>query len=373
MKSRGLRGAAVLSGLLGLSACGGIASSETPFTDTVMEPTPASIDAPDEAAPGAEAPPEAMAVQIQRRERLSPFTVVVLPDTQFYASSFPEVFEAQTEWIVKNKEAQRIAFVLHEGDIVNFDEKAQWERAANSMRKLDGVVPYALTPGNHDLPLGNRRSGGLMNEYFPVSHFLRYPWFRETYEPNDIENSYMIVDGGGQKWLVLSLEFGPRDGVLEWAGQILRKYPTTPAIVVTHAYLYPDSTRYDIKTRPDQEYSPHHFELEGGANDGEEMWQKLVSKHDNVKFVLSGHMVEAGRLTSVRESGTKVHQILANYQTCWRNDCPDPDGRPSNGGNGWLRLMRFEPARNRVTVRTYSPYLKEWKTDPKNEFVIDLE
>ena len=55
------------------------------------------------------------------------FTVVVLPDTQDYADggspsgdySGQEVFAALTQWIVGNREAQRIVFVSHVGDIVN--------------------------------------------------------------------------------------------------------------------------------------------------------------------------------------------------------------------------------------------------------------
>lgn len=353
--------------LLGLVACESQASMEgaAPAGVTSEAAMVSRVSSPPllpESAPPATAGREA-------------FTIVVLPDTQFYASTWPEVFEAQTKWIVANKEKEKIAFVLHEGDIVNYDETTQWERAAQSLRRLDGVVPYSLATGNHDLARGTSRRGTLMNVFFPPSRFVSYPWFGGTYEPDDIQNNYMLVDGGGQKWLVLSLEFGPRDGALAWADGILARYPNTPAIVVTHAYLYRDDSRYDHTKRPDQEYNPHDFVLEGGANDGEEMYQKLISRHDNVKFVLSGHVTEpgTGRTTSVRPSGTKVHELLANYQTCASDPCFDIEGNPSKGGNGWLRLMRFEPAAGRVVVRTYSPYLNQYKTDGANEFTLSLD
>src|SRR5688572_4917066 len=56
-------------------------------------------------------------------ERPKPFTLVLLPDTQVYSHSYPEIFRAQTEWIVE--EADRITFVLHQGDITdhNSDEE----------------------------------------------------------------------------------------------------------------------------------------------------------------------------------------------------------------------------------------------------------
>jgi hypothetical protein len=160
------------------------------------------------------------------------------------------------------------------------------------------------------------------------------------------------------------LEFGPRDAVLEWADEIAKRFASVPAIVVTHAYLYSDNTRYDHLSRPDQWWNPHRYLSDatpGSVNDGEEIWRKLVSRNDNIRFVLCGHELGdgIGRLTSVRPDGTKVHQLLANYQMGAR------------GGAGFLRLMRFIPATHKVEVRTYSPYLKKFKTDPDNQFALE--
>ena len=69
------------------------------------------------------------------------FTIAVLPDTQIYAESYPEVFTCQTEWIAENKDRLNIAFVLHEGDITNGNADYQWRNASGSMRVLDRVVP----------------------------------------------------------------------------------------------------------------------------------------------------------------------------------------------------------------------------------------
>ena len=71
-----------------------------------------------------------------------------------------------------------------------------------------------------------------------------------------------------------------------------------------------------------------------------------------------------GRLTSVGDKGNKVHQILANYQT-------GVDGASAKGGGGWLRIMKFLPAENKILVETYSPFLKEWKNDVQNKFELE--
>jgi len=46
------------------------------------------------------------------------FTVVVLPDTQFYSESFPTTFTAQTQWIMDNRDTLNIEYVAGVGDIV---------------------------------------------------------------------------------------------------------------------------------------------------------------------------------------------------------------------------------------------------------------
>lgn len=292
----------------------------------------------------------------------APFTIAVLPDTQFYTLAYPEIFEAQTRWIAANKDAEQIAFVLHEGDIVQNDTPEEWSRAGRYLHALDGIVPYALARGNHDLGGGISRIGGLMDSYFPAAEFLRYPWFRETFETGRMDNSFLLVEAGGRTWVILALEYGPRDAVLAWADRILTRHANLPAIIVTHAYLYGDNTRYDKVRHPHQEYNPKDLQLEGGANDGEEMWQKLISRHDNVLFVLSGHVTGdgVGILTSTRPSGTRCHQILANYQS------------HGHGGDGYLRLMRVDPTRGQVSVRTYSPHLDQHLTDRDNQFTLNL-
>jgi hypothetical protein len=311
------------------------------------------------------------------------FSVVVLPDTQFYAAYYPKIFEAQTRWILAQKDALKIAFVLHLGDIVNNEPvEAQWQLAAMDLHALDGKVPYVLAAGNHDVSTATRE-GALLNKYFPVAQFMRNPWFGGTFQPNHIENSWQLFQVGGRWWLVLSLEFGPRDEVLSWAADLLASHADTTAIVVTHAYLYRDDERYDWARFGDkQAFNPHWYGLPGTTNDGEEMWRKLIAPHDNVRLVLSGHVTYQGataaRTTDVRPSGTHAHQVLSNYQYCIdinlaQSPCVDGMGKDLEGGGGFLRIMQFDEANHRLQVRTYSPYYDRFMTDPANEFVLDLD
>jgi hypothetical protein len=293
------------------------------------------------------------------------FTLVALPDTQYYSAAHPEIFRAQTQWITSQQRDRHIAVVVHEGDIVDADEPWQWARAFESLHPLEGVVPCLLSTGNHDYT----RTGNTIQRttqigaYFPEPIAAPGTRAQGTFEPGQIENSFQIIDAPGGAWLIVALEFGPRDAALAWADGILKQHRSMPAIVVTHAYLRSDDTRYDVSV-PALDWNPHRYlktETAGAVNDGQEIWRKLIVGNANVRFVLCGHDLGdgVGRLTSVRPDGSRVHQILANYQM------------GALGGAGYLRLMRFLPARHHVEVQTYSPFLDRFKTDPANMFDLD--
>jgi 3',5'-cyclic AMP phosphodiesterase CpdA len=287
-------------------------------------------------------------------------TVIVLPDTQNYAYT-PEIFKAQTRWIVEQASQRVLSTVIGVGDIVDAPlVRDQWTLASAALRTMDGVVPYLLVPGNHDT---DPARATLMNDFFAPATM---PWITGTWTPGHMENNYMLVDIGPQKWLVVGLEFGPRDAVVTWADGILKAYANLPAIVVTHAYLYDDGTRYDWTAKQAaQDYNPHWYAytLDQGTNDGEELWRKLVLPNDNVRLVLSGHVptLRTAQLTSTRPNGTRVHQLLSDYQA-W-----------GNGGDGYLRVMDFDYRQRVIRVRTYSPFENKFEDRAGHRFTISLD
>jgi len=295
------------------------------------------------------------------------WTLVVLPDTQHYSECYPGLFNLQTQWVVANKKRYNIAYVLTLGDVTNHNNKLQWERAERALSQLDGVVPYTLVLGNHDYGAGGKAKtrDTLADNYFPLSRFANWPTFGGTMEDGRIENSYHLFTAGGQKWLILGLEWGPRDKALEWGNQILRKYQNRKAIITTHAYLYSDSTRYNWQDKgKEQKWNPHNYGTAGGVNDGEEIWQKLVKKHANVFMTINGHVLNDGLgfLVSKANNGNPVNQMLVNFQ----------DPIHPLGGEAWLRLLEFLPDCKTIQAKTYSPLYEKYKTDPDNQFVIKI-
>lgn len=282
-------------------------------------------------------------------------TLVVLPDTEVYCQKRPEFLEAQMKWIADNARQRNITYVLHLGDIVHDDVASQWRVARRCFQMLDGKVPFALVLGNHDYSDARRTTS--INEHFAVLDFKKWPTFGGVREAGRIENSYHLCRVGQRDWIILALEFGPRDEVVTWANQILAAHPGRLCILVTHAYLFRNNTRFD-HTAGKQRASPH-----GWGNDGEQLWQKLVRKHANMMLVLSGHVATGGLgyLASAGDHGNTVHQVMVDYESM------------RGGGSGYLRLMEFLPDGETVQVQSYSPALKRCLTDPGNQFSFKLK
>ena len=283
-----------------------------------------------------------------------PCTIVMLPDTQMYSKSRPDLFHAQTRWIRQNREKENIVFVTQVGDIVNDRGKAkdQWAVATGAMATLDGVVPWGVAIGNHDFDgSADKTAATVFLEHFGPKRFHGRPWYGGA-APNGL-SSYQLFSGAGVDFIALQLEIDIPDPAIAWAVDVLRRHPTRAAIVSTHAYLKgrDGETR---NTRP---------AYDKNGNSGEQVWNKLIRGNPQIFAVLCGHegRTDEYHQISTNDAGNKVLEMLADYQ------------KRSNGGDGWLRLIRLVPSDGRIEVRTYSPALDRFETDPNSEFVVPLE
>jgi hypothetical protein len=315
------------------------------------------------------------------------WTLVLMPDTQHYSETWPDHFTAQTEWIRDHATALNIKYVLHEGDIVNVPgSTGQWVNARTSLDILNGHVPYALAPGNHDYGIsGSARTtlfdnGVAGQNYFGAgTPYAAQPSIGNSPQgpalgggfytgdgPGKTDNSWHTFNANGQDWIVVALEYGPRNQVVAWADQVIAAHPNHNAILVTHAYMYFDDTIYDWVAKGNtQSWSPHYSgfqSLPGATNDGQELWDKVVKKHENFKFVFNGHVLSdgTGKRATVGDNGNVVHQILANYQM------------NAQGGQGDMRVLEFKADGETVVVRTYSPVLDRYNTNPDQSFSLNM-
>jgi len=271
-----------------------------------------------------------------RRAAEPEFTIIALPDTQHYSEDFPAIFTSQTQWIKDNTTARNIVFVTHEGDIVqNAGVTSEWVAANASMSILDGVVPYGMAPGNHDEPTTN------FNIYFPWTRYAGLPWYGGHYQTLN-DNNYQLFSGGGLDFVIVHLDFCPAAGAIAWGSSILNSFPNRIGMMTTHAYLDTSAQRTT------------HV-----CGDTQFLWDGLVPTTPNLHFMLSGHVSGESRRTDIA-NGHPVYQMLADYQN------------RASGGEGWLRILRFVPADDRVYVQTYSPWLNQFEADADSEFSLDF-
>ena len=257
------------------------------------------------------------------------FTIVVLPDTQKYSARYPATFTNQTQWIINNKDALNIVYVAHEGDIVDTASNTeQWNNAVEAMSLLENPVttglpngiPYGVVPGNHDEPTTN------YNTYFGVSRFSNRDYYGGGHPSGLNDSNYTFFSVGGMDFIVINLEYAsPSSDLLDWADSQLKIYSDRRAILVTHSILNTDGSF---------------------SSWGHQVYDALKD-NPNLFLMLCGHN-HGEAMRREEYNGNTVHILLADYQ-----DQP-------YGGNGWLRIMKFSPENNVITVTTYSPLLDQY-------------
>ncbi len=270
------------------------------------------------------------------------FTIVIIPDTQFYIVSFsygggsskPEIFYSQTDWILNNAESMNIKFASHVGDIVeNGESDWEWGIANEAMSKLDDVVPYGIAPGNHDGTPKFTTNYSLFNNTFSYDRYKDEDWYGDGYPSGQNTNSYQVFEGGGMEFMIFHLETWPPDGAVEWASNVVSDHPDKRVIITTHDY---------------------------GTDSN--IWRGFAAKHSNVFMINYGHQCAREDVyTQTGDAGNIVNVSLSDYQCDYA------------GGNGVLRYYTFKPSENKVYGYTYSPWSKEYESDWNSEFQFDYQ
>ena len=263
------------------------------------------------------------------------YTFVAVGDTQIICESHPESMAKLYDWIVNNVETKKIAYVFGLGDITNHTTNTEWQVAKREVAKLDGVVPYSLIRGNHD-------KSNAFNKIFGTDTYKNQ--FEGFYEDGKLENSWRTFSVADVDYLFITMDYGPSDAILKWAGEIIEAHPHHRVIISTHAYMHRNGVRL---TAAVSSVSPNQKGLtDGSTNNGQQMWTKLFSKYENIFMVLSGHVstdnVEMSEAKGVH--GNTVYQFLI-----------DPQGLDADiGATAMVAILYFSEDGKKVTVEQYS-------------------
>ena len=78
------------------------------------------------------------------------YVIAFLPDIQYMTQSYPGSLKIMVDFLVEKGKTQNIQYVLGLGDITNSNSTKEWATILRQTNRLNGYIPYALTPGNHD-------------------------------------------------------------------------------------------------------------------------------------------------------------------------------------------------------------------------------
>ncbi len=319
------------------------------------------------------------------------YSFAVIGDTQTMCEKDPDAMEAIYDWIVANKKTQKIEYVIGLGDITDDSTDVEWERANEFIGKLNGVVPYMLTRGNHDdwddfnrnLHNGyyeNTVDGVMNTGDIDLSDPVGQPGVQQKVDENgnvsyitreedvpeggvvkgDLTNSYRYFNIQGTDYLIMSLDFAPSDKTMEWASSVIEAHPDHKVIVATHAYMYRDGTTLAGTDC----YPTTHYGGYENAQDGEAMWEKCFAKYENVLMVLSGHdpWQHIAYRQDIGENGNTVTQMLIDAQYVDR----------FIGSTAMVAMFYFSEDGKTLTVRYYS-VAKDCYGSELSQFTIHLE
>ena len=281
-------------------------------------------------------------------ENLTPYSFVWMSDTQLYSQGKPKTYMKIVNWIVDNMEEYNMQYVFHTGDVVHRRKEAeQWVNADNAMKVLDGVIPYSVLAGNHDVGWKGAEYETYL-EYFSKDRFQGSENRREYYKDGQATAEWLTV--GNTKFVILALGYHlPNNAIYTWANEILAESRDCIAILTTHEYLHVDATHTDA---------------------GERLFKNVVKKNPNVHMVLCGHNHYSNRaIQPIDDDGDgktdrNVIEMIADYQTV------------GNGGDGYIRIITIRESTRTLEVKTYSPLLNKYNcyedTPDQDTFTLSI-
>lgn len=247
-----------------------------------------------------------------------------MSDTQEYAANSNDIFCEMTQWIADTQAEWDTVLTIHTGDIIRGSYKEyQWENQRTAFSLLPKEMMIFTVGGNHDLEsFWDQYTPYLDNR--PDTNFEQENAFDE-----DGYVYYITFTAGGVDFILFSVSYGYEWEAADWINEKCAQYADHYAILCFHSYLDPG----------------------GYSSVGRILLDSVVAVSPNVRMVLCGH--EPGLIyTPVEfdddgdgETDRTVFQMMFNLQ------------HEKDGGGGFLRILRFDPANDTIEVVTYSPHL----------------
>lgn len=213
------------------------------------------------------------------------FTYAVIPDT--HTARGDRGLREIVQWV----EDGPADAAIHLGDVAHGPEDGLRYASACLNRLIE--TPIAVCPGNHDAPRPDPRSLDMFSEHI------------------DDPNTGLVIEAGFRRILLLSVEFGPRNRIMDWAERQIAEHDPDMTVLATHSFLGPNGELVE----PGDLHSPSQYNL-GESNTGSGMWSGWMTDWDSLVAVHSGHHITGGETAHARLGGAVAQ--FSNYQ-----DSPD--------------------------------------------------
>ena len=300
-------------------------------------------------------------VDVEERDPESyDYSIAIVGDTQNLTYSYPEALTTLYDWIVANAASKKIGFVVGVGDINEKDSDNEWILSSAEIEKLrDAGIPQSLVCG------GTHDSIPQFNKYLPYTEYVSaydgkviYGFYDDGSGEYSLSNAYQLITIGDTPYMFLSLEWAPKSGHVAWANEVISAHPEYNVIISTHAYLAEDGTPFNTW---------HHATPDGTgtkeAHNGDELWNALVRKHENIVMVLGGH--DTSEFVMKREvygdHGNRIVEMMINPQ---HTDI-------IQGGTGMVAMLYFSNNGKTVDFEYYSTAKgKHYRTE--NQFSFEM-
>lgn len=239
------------------------------------------------------------------------YSIAFVPDVQILTESYPTRLSWIYDYLLENKDSQNIQYVISLGDLTDENTEAEWEKFSKQQNRLNGILPYSLIRGNHDITKNDYAP--FYDQYFSVPGEYYYDHVSTNggfYDTATTANTYLLFSVGEVDYIILNIDFAMSQGVFDWMNQVLTAYADRRAIVVTHGYIGTNGQLLN------ETMSGAPSDYDAQWLDPEDLWDQVLRKHANVDLVAGGHIGSDHIICSrqVGDNGNVVHQMLSDTQ-----------------------------------------------------------
>lgn len=261
------------------------------------------------------------------------YTIAVLPDAHYDTGDVLNDEKAVFDWIATNEVAEDIKAVICVGDLINGSQtvinevamRAKWDFATQVTEPITTAeIPFIIAAGNHDYLGGENaiNAGTRINFIADYYNNTGDSWYSGAYDVSDpMVNYYTEFSWESSDYIIISVEMHPRTEVVAWVENIVLANTSKNIIIIEHSYIDEDG---------------------GIEPEAQELYDDVVSKYSNVKFVSFGHNHTPYQRETFMNEGRSIVNQVQPYVPPWETEIS-------------IQLLKVYYNEGVVTQETYFP------------------